>query len=293
LASLAGQFGVTLPAVNPSLSPDFYVKLLQSRVLLGAIARDTFVVREMGDRRVSFLDLFGVDSAPSAVRQERGLKILLGLVKTSAGRTTGVVESTVMTRWPSVSLAIATALADGVNDFNFRMRQTQASAERRFLESRVTVAAADLDEAEARMERFLRANRDFRNSPELTFTHDHLEREVLLRQQVLTSLTQSLEDARLREVRDTPLITIFEPASVKAIAEPRGRLQATILGFVIGGFLGTLAALFSGLLAHLRRIDNRESREFVSELGHLQAETLQAARGIWARISRGAGPGRA
>src|SRR3954467_15475698 len=35
LASIAGQFGVALPVTgNPTLSPDFYVSLLQSRELL-------------------------------------------------------------------------------------------------------------------------------------------------------------------------------------------------------------------------------------------------------------------
>src|SRR3954462_12711382 len=53
LASLAGQLGVALPQGTQTLSPDLYGRLLKSRVLLTEVARDTFVVPEMGGRRVT------------------------------------------------------------------------------------------------------------------------------------------------------------------------------------------------------------------------------------------------
>ena len=49
LAGLAGQFGLTLPSGgggNLFASPDVYVILLTSRVVLGPVTRDTFVVHE-------------------------------------------------------------------------------------------------------------------------------------------------------------------------------------------------------------------------------------------------------
>src|SRR4051812_45624797 len=73
LASLAGQFGVSLPSGTQSLSPDFYAKLLKSRVLLGQIARDTFVVQELGGRRIPFLDVFKIGGGLQKVREERGI----------------------------------------------------------------------------------------------------------------------------------------------------------------------------------------------------------------------------
>src|SRR2546430_6796717 len=145
LASLAGQLGVSLPASNQSLSPEFYVKLLESRVLLLSIVRDTFVVEELGGRGVSFLDLFDIPKGKESegVREGKGLKLLQRVVTASMVKTTGVVSLSVRTKWRSVSLAIATALVDGVNDYNQRTRQGQAAAERKFVEGRLTVAAND------------------------------------------------------------------------------------------------------------------------------------------------------
>jgi uncharacterized protein involved in exopolysaccharide biosynthesis len=54
------------------------------------------------------------------------------------------------------------------------------------------------------MQAFLQANRQWANSPDLTFQHDRLERDIALRQQVYTTLVQSFEQARISEVRDTP-----------------------------------------------------------------------------------------
>ena len=95
--SLAGQFGVSLPTGTQSLSPEFYAKLLKSRVLLGRIARDTFTVQEMGGRRVTFLDMFNIEPGTAARREEQGVMLLTRIVKTSIARGTGVVESSVMT----------------------------------------------------------------------------------------------------------------------------------------------------------------------------------------------------
>src|SRR5690349_5015922 len=204
LASLAGQLGVAIPTSNQSLSPEVYARLLKSRVVLQTIARDTFQVQEMGGKRVTFLDLFDIRDASEIRREDKGVKLLGNIVTVGVAKTTGVVEISVATKWRSVSLAIANELINGVNDYNERTRQSQASAERKFVEGRLAIAAADLRDAEDRLEQFLRTNMQLGGSPELTIQRDRLQRNVSLRQQVFTSLTQSYEEARIREVRDTP-----------------------------------------------------------------------------------------
>src|ERR1051325_8055130 len=81
LAGLAGQFGVTIPmSAQSSLPPDFYSRLLESRDLLQPITRDTFVVPEMGGRRVPFFELFGITGGSVASREEQGVSKLAGIV---------------------------------------------------------------------------------------------------------------------------------------------------------------------------------------------------------------------
>lgn len=277
LASLAGQFGVSLPTGSQSFSPEFYADLLKTGVLLRPIARDTFVVQEMGGQRMSFLDLFEIPGAAMR-REERGVKLLTRIVTATVVRSSRIVQLSVATEWPSVSLAVATALVSGVNEYNRRTMQGQAAAERRFIEDRLAVARAELREVEDRLERFLVTNRQFGSSPELTFERDRLQRDVLLHQQVFTSLTQSYEQVRIREVRDTPAITMFEPPSVPTLPEPRGRLKRILLGLVLGGFFGVLTAFTSEMMTRRKSEGVHEVEEFVGALGEVKGEILRPLR---------------
>lgn len=275
LASIAGQFGVTLPSNNQSLSPDVYVKLLRSHVLLQTIARDTFTVPELGGRPLPFPAVFDIKDADPARREEHSVQRLSKIVTAAVLKPTGVVEFTVSTKWRSLSLAIAEKLIAGVNAYNERTSQGQASAERKFVEGRLTIAGADLRDAEDRLERFLQTNRILSGSAELNMQRDRLQRDVSLRQQVFTSLTQSYEEARIREVRDTPVITVLEPPSVPAEPAPRGRLIRVLLGLILGGVFGALLAFASDMVARERREGDAEANAFADTLAEVKGEVLR------------------
>lgn len=286
LAGLAGQLGVTVPAMNQSLSPEFYAKVLTSRVLLTGIVRGTFVVPEQNGRRIAFLDLFDVDGAPLKLREEKGTKLLTKMITTNVVKPTGVVELSVATKWPSVSLAIVSALVNGVNDFNQKTRQGQAAAERKFIEARLAVAAADLRASEDRLESFLRNNRQFASSPELTFQRERLQRDVNLQQQVFTSLTQSYEEVRIREVRDTPVITVIESPAVDALPKPRGRGVGILVGLLLGGFIGLILAVITDTTTRRRAEGDPGAVEFIDTVRAVRGEMLGRARRFSGRIRR-------
>jgi uncharacterized protein involved in exopolysaccharide biosynthesis len=284
LASLAGQLGVALPTNSQSLSPEFYVKLLKSRELLRAVARDTLVVQEMGGRRVPFLDLFDVKGKTQTRREEEGVRILMTKVNASSAKTTGVVDFSVATKWPSVSVAIATAIVDGLNEFNQRIRREQAGAERKFVEGRLNLAGADLRAAEDRLEDFLRTNRQFASSPDLSFQRDRLQRDVTLKQQVFTSLTQSYEEVRIREVRDTPVITLIEEPSVPSVPEPSGRVWAIVLGLLLGTFVGVVLAFFSESIVRHRQAGDTYADEFAGTLGEIKGAMVGRVKRLRQKI---------
>ncbi len=283
VAGLAGQFGVALPTGNPSQSPDFYSSLLTSRELLSAVARDTFVVQERGGRRIAFLDLFKIDGNSAQRRVEEGVRQLKTIVKPSIVRTTGVVEVSVATEWRSVSLAIANDLLTEVNEFNQRTRQGQAAEERKFVEGRLALAASDLRAAENRLEDFLMTNRQFTSSPDLTFQRDRLQRDVTLKQQVFTSLTQSYEEIRIREVRDTPVIAVIETPAVPTVPEPRGRLVRVLFGLIFGALFGAFIAFVSGAIARRRQEGDPEADEFINTIGEVKGKMLGRFRRLQPR----------
>lgn len=278
LAGLAGQFGLALPQANQSLSPDFYARLLKSRELLKQVARDSFPAKDQGQKRVPFVELFNVPGDSPKAREENAVKLLSTIVGTSVSKMTGIVELTAATRWPAVSLGIVSGLVDRVNQFNQRTRQEQAAAERRFVEGRLTIASAELRAAEDRLQRFLQSNRQFANSPELTFDRERLQRDLSLQQQVFSSLTQSYEEVRIREVRDTPVITLIESPAVPSTPEPRGRLLRALLGLLLGGVVGTVWTIVADLMRDRSRQGHREAAEFMGTLGQVKGEVLGPVR---------------
>lgn len=280
LASLAGQFGVSIPGTSASQqSPEFYSALLRSRLLLGPVVADSFVVAEDGGKRVGFLELFRVPGGAAAVRAEKGIDALAQLVTPNVNKSTGVVEVAVTTRWPSVSLAIVQRLVAGINDFNQHIRQSQAAAERAFVEGRLKIAAGELRNAEDRLQQFLSTNRQFA-SAELALERERLQRDVTMQSQVYASLRQNYEDARIREVRDIPVITLIEPPMVSSIPQPRGRVKAVLFGAITGTFIGILLIIVSEAIARRRAAGDPDAAAFFDMAGDLSIPMVRRERSM-------------
>lgn len=239
LALAARQFGIQVPNTGGGWGPAVYVELMRSQAVLEPIALDTLTVVEDGNRRVAVMDLLDVPALSGGQRSELAVKKLNRVIATAEEKRLNGVRLSVTTKWPSVSLAIAEALVSGVNRFNLESRKSQASAERIFVEAQAGEAQRLLLEVEQRLQAFLRQNRSIVGSPDLTFAQERLQREVSIRQQVYTTLVQSREEARIREVRDTPVFTVLEAPRLAATGEPR----KTAMKAVLGGFAGVLLAL--------------------------------------------------
>lgn len=254
LASLAGQFGVSLGgAGNAAQSPQFYADLLQTREVLVPIVTDSFAAMPGGPREplAQLLDIRGASPSLVLFHTVRAMRERV-IESTVATRTTGVVSVTVKTPSPSLSLQIAERLIAGLNQYNLATRQSQAGAERRFTEQRLAVAKQTLHTAEDALVYFLRTNRQFESAPELNAQYQRLQREVDLQRQVVGGLAQSYEDARIREVRDTPVVTVIERPVVAALPDPRGLLKALIAGFAASVGAALLAAVLRDAYARLR-----------------------------------------
>lgn len=274
LASIAGQFGVAIPSASQSSSSEFYADLVESRVILRKIALDTFVVRERGGRRESFMSMFDITGGSALSREEDAVAVLRAITDVSIVEQTGVVKLSVATPWPSLSLSVVSALVERVNEFNQTASQNQAVAERRFIEGRLADATSELRNAEERLEHFLRTNRNLGGSPELMLQRERIQRDVALRQQVFTSLTQAYEEARVREVREMPAITVLETPSVSTRPEARGRLKTLVLGLLLGGLLMASLAIVFGAMAGIKATGSNEGREFVTAASEFRRDLV-------------------
>jgi tyrosine-protein kinase Etk/Wzc len=279
LALAASQFGLALPGRTADWWPAIYVEVLSSPALLGPIVTDTFTVAEEGGRRASLLDLLKVRGTTPEIRAARGVKALGRKVAATEDKKLGAVRISVSTRWPSVSQALAERLVEGVNQFNIETRRTLAAAEREFVDAQAEEAARELRQAEDELQAFLNRNRTL-VAPDLVFQRDRMQRTVGIRTQAYTNLLQSREQARIREVRNTPVISMIEGPRLPVLPESRGVILLGALGLVTGLLVGALWVFATRQLRAARATPDPNVSELVIELQEMVPRLLRRWVGL-------------
>lgn len=247
-AGLAAQFGLTMPGSEPGQSPAFYAELVRSAEILGPVVDHQYETRTArGPATQTLVELYGAEdliSGPTpALRRDAAIERLKRSLGVSVTKT-GLVRVTVTAQDPSLAQQINAHILTRLNQFNLENQRGQAAAERRFVERRLEEVRRDLRDAEDRLQLFLQRNRAYSQSPELTFQQERLAREVSLQQQLHTTLAQSYEQAKIEEVRDTPVITTVERPNFALRPNRRGTVTRTLTALVVGALFGVVLAFF-------------------------------------------------
>lgn len=221
LAGLASQFG--LSGITPSLtggqSVAFYEELLKSPQLLARLGETQYVfaVEDRADSiHGDLYQLYGIEGATKDKRTANMVDRLMTRIAVTTNVRASLVSVTVKAPFPELSKKINRRILELVSEFNLRTLQTIASEERMFAEQRMAAAREELLAAERSMQGFLERNRTYQSSPELVFAAARIQRRLDLQQQVYVTLSQSYEQARVAEVRSTPIITIVDPPELTA-----------------------------------------------------------------------------
>ncbi len=267
---LASQFGVNLSSFTGGQSVEFYAKVLESRELLHKAVQKEYVFsdralgEETGDTlRGTLLDLFNIQGETHESRLFAAVRNLDGRVSVRSDLRAGLVVVSTTAPWPELAAQINRTLLQLLNDFNLESRQSQAGAERSFVEERLEETKAAYDEAESELLRFHQVNRRYVDSPELVLEEQQLQRRVTHQQQLYTTLQQLYERARIDEVRNTPIMTVVEPPEVN-IRRTGGLVLFALLGLLLGGMLAVGAAFLSDHVGRQQALYPDEYVEFKS-----------------------------
>ncbi len=244
LGGLAAQFGIAVPGDAQGDSPQFYLDLITSRAILEPVVATRYVVADSqgGSRATSLLSVFKAKGDNLSQRTSYTIRKLREHLAGSIGKQTGVVNISITTPSAVLSKLVMDRILESVNSFNLGKRQSRASAERQFTEGRLASAKTDLLDAENRLQSFMQQNRVYNTAPRLSFEQDRLSREVQNRQQIVNVLAQAFEQAKIDEVRDTPVITILDAPETPAAPDSRGLLTKVIFSLFFGAALGALTA---------------------------------------------------
>jgi uncharacterized protein involved in exopolysaccharide biosynthesis len=290
LAGIAAQFGFNIPMAASGESPEFYVALLRSGEIRRSAVRSPYRRVDQTQPDTTWItgnlvELFEIRGRSEHGRLEGAVEQLGRRMSVGTSPETGMVRLSVQTKWPELSVQVAERLLGLVNEFNLQTRQSQANAEREFVTLRLVEARAELAVAEDSMQAFLQSNRRIENSPQLGFDRDRLQRVVTLRQEVVISLAQALEQAKIEEVRNTPVITIVEEPYPPARPDRRRLIMKGLVSLALGLFLGIVVAFVVEFMTASRDRDPERYAEF----RQLAADSKRDVRGLWGGIRRRAG----
>lgn len=256
----AAQFGLAVPGGDASQSPQFYMDLVRTRAILSNVVQSTYNIRDNGKSvEGNLVTLFGVPAAPSAARDAAAVERLAGQIRLSSTPKTGVVTLTVTQANGDLAVQVANRILEELNEFNRIRRQSQASSEKTFIEQRLSEVGRELRAAEDQLQQFLQRNREYRSSPQLSFEFDRIARLVAMRQEMYTALAQSYEQAKVEEIRDSPVLTVIEPPTAPLRPDPRGLRNGLLTAFFLGALAGVLLSL---MLDYFRTQRERRTDDF-------------------------------
>jgi uncharacterized protein involved in exopolysaccharide biosynthesis len=283
--AVAQQFGVSLGRSDAERTPRFFADLVASTDLLREVVTTEFPVggaQGQGSASVDLVTHFGMEAESIEARIENAVEVLRAAVGVSLNAETGVIRFSVKTSDPRLSKLVAERILELVSEFDITTRRSQARAEREFTADRLEEVQRELQIAEDSLQEFLVNNRLFSNSPPLQFEHDRLDRIVRMKQELVTSLAQAYEQARIAEVRNTPVVTVVEIPRVPTMRDPKGRRVTMMLA--LGG--GVALGVFFAFIVDLSQQARARRTPDVEELASIWRETLHGLPGIRSRRPR-------
>ncbi len=287
LSGIAAQFGVSIPSQEGTESSQFYVDLLHTRGVLGAAVATKYVANSSkGPVSGTLTAIYQAKGENEALRRNAAMARLDRELRTSISAKTNVVTLAVTATDPVLARDINKRLIDLLSAFNLNQRQSRAHMEREFTEQRLADVKAQLRAVEDRLQAFLESNHVYNTAPALQFQRDRLQADVDVRRQLVTVLEQAVEQARIEEVRDTPVITVIEAPNVAVRPDGRGVVKLTFLGLFLGAAFGIALAFFREVGARPKLRESPEFTEFVALRHQAISDLTHPWRPIIRHLSR-------
>ncbi len=190
----------------------------------------------------------------AASNTDRGIKALEGILRSSRDIKTRVLTVSAETGSPELSRLLVLKSLELLESFVLDRNRTRGSVKAAYATARLKEARQEAEAAESELRRFLEGNRNSQGSgdPSVRLRSAHLESELRLRQQVVTTLVMSREQALMEEKNDMPILNVMDSPNqpIEKSGPVRSRLVLGALFTVgIGTWIFNQRAWLAGLFA--------------------------------------------
>ena len=217
LGSLGG-LSALLSAAGGSLgsNPAFFVDLLKSQSFFDSLAASPIPVVPNG-KPILVKNYIIKRAKNDSVRNWKARIALKKMIEVST-QPSGVVVVRVDAKSPVAAAAMANRSVELIDNLNVRFRRNQAAERRKFTEGFLSDVEARLEASEDRLETFLLQNRSLLSirgdqSPVLKRQEERLRAETLRLTALKEQLESTIENARLTEYNNAPMVARVDSAS--------------------------------------------------------------------------------
>lgn len=236
---MAATLGVNLPSMEGSDAN--FVDILQSRWMGEQLLSTQFKFRirrwRFGVEQDKFDTLYNYLDKRN---QDKALKALFKIFKCSKDLKSKIILVSCETKSPSLSSQVVEKSLVLLEKFVMEKGRTRGGAKALFAEARLTDSRKEVDSAQDSLRKFAEENRNYSVSadPAVRLNGLRLEAELRLRQQILTTLALSYEQALMEEKNDVPIVNVLDHANL-----PIEKSSPTRSIYVIAGFLVVLIGM--------------------------------------------------
>jgi uncharacterized protein involved in exopolysaccharide biosynthesis len=196
----------------------FFVDLLKSQDFFDTLAVSAIPVS--ADGKLVLVKDYIVKKAKTDADRRWKARIALRKMIDVSSQPSGVVVVRVDAKSPYAAAAIANRAVDVIDNLNLRFRRDQAASRRKFTEGFLADVEARLRASEDRLQDFLMSNRSLismrsaAQSPVLQRQEERLRGETTRLTALKEQLESTIENARLTEVNDAPVVARVDRAPV-------------------------------------------------------------------------------
>lgn len=228
ISSLAALAGVNIGSVTIE---QLYPTIIASETIMKRVIYAKYQTVKYS-QKVNLIEYWDISEDTETRSFEVTMEKLKDKLDVNFNKLTNVVTISLWMPEAQLSADVLDTLAFSVDSFIRFNRNTNASEQRVWIESRLKQVKIDLSNAENALKNFQEQNRTFTNSPQLQLLQTRLMREVEIQSTIYGELRKQYELAKIEEIKTVPVINILDhprPAGKKD--KPRRALIIIVVVF--------------------------------------------------------------
>lgn len=253
LSDLASLAGVN---VGAEASPTkLYPVIVKSEAVLKNVIYRKYRTKAFTDS-VTLVQLWDGGEENPLLAYETVLRSLRDELDVSLDSKTNVLTVSLLTKEPQLSADIVNAIAHELDVFSRTKRTTNASAQRKWIEGRLTEVKADLENSEIALKDFRENNRRVVDSPDLLLQQGRFIREVEISSALFAELKKQYEVAKIEEIKNIPIVNVMDAGRPAAKNEKPKKAIIAVVFFLLSFFGGIgfvfLRIRYADTMTHIR-----------------------------------------